>query len=191
MTLSVTRVAVGYLCCVGALLLVGCADGGHGPIGPTGSALAASTGGTAGTVDTTGAQAGRQVLPFKGSLALTIAAEPEFLPPSTLSVHFTGTGTATHLGRFTATLEVLIDIGNEPLETSSGSITLRAANGDTICGTVTGHATVEGDVTTIVETVDITGGTGRFAAAGGTFVIHRQSNGLELLPGSMEGTISY
>ena len=137
------------------------------------------------------ANAGGKGRPFKGSLALEIDAEPEFLPPSTLSVHFTGTGTATHLGRFTATFDVLIDIGNEPLETSSGSITLRAANGDTICGNVTGHATVEGDVTTIIETVNVTGGTGRFAGAGGTFVINRQSSGLELLPGSMEGTISY
>jgi hypothetical protein len=100
-----------------------------------------------GVLEVSAAKAGRHARPFKGSLTLTIAAEPEFVPPSTVSVHFTGSGTASHLGRFTTTLDVLIDVANEPLETSQGTITLRAANGDSLTGTVTGHATVEGDVT--------------------------------------------
>jgi hypothetical protein len=191
MRLGVTR-AVGYLCCVGAFVFAACADGGGAPTGATatGTATSASATGSAAS-DAATAKAGGKPRPFDGSLVLTIAAEPEFLPPSTLSIHFTGTGTATHLGRFTATFDVLIDVANEPLETSSGTMTLRAANGDSIFGTVTGHATVEGDVTTIVETVAVTGGTGRFGDAAGTFVINRQSNALELLPGAMNGTISY
>jgi len=189
MRLGLARATVGCLGCVGALLLAGCADGGGGPLSPT----AASTGGVvvSAAPPASAATAKGTTRPFEGSLTLTLAAEPEFLPPSTVSVHFTGTGTATHLGRFTATFDVLIDVANEPLETSSGSLTMRAANGDSLFGDVTGHATVDGDVTTIVETVTVTGGTGRFAGATGTFVINRQSTGLELLPGTMSGTLSY
>jgi len=189
MRLGLARATVGCLGCVGALLLAGCADGGGGPLSPT----AASTGGVvvSAAPPASAATAKGTTRPFEGSLTLTLAAEPEFLPPSTVSVHFTGTGTATHLGRFTATFDVLIDVANEPLETSSGSLTMRAANGDSLFGDVTGHATVDGDVTTIVETVTVTGGTGRFAGATGTFVINRQSTGQELLPGSIHGTLTY
>ena len=151
MRLGLARATVGCLGCVGALLLAGCADGGGRPLSPT----AASTGGVvvSAAPPASAATANGTARPFEGSLTLTLAAEPEFLPPSTVSVHFTGTGTATHLGRFTATFDVLIDVADEPLETSSGSLTLRAANGDSLFGDVTGHATVDGDVTTIVETV--------------------------------------
>src|SRR5215210_7581270 len=186
MTLKMTRVAAGCLCGAGVLLLVGCSEGGRVPTAPSASGVAASAGPRA-EIETTNASVGAtagSARPFKGTLALALVGEPEFVPPSTVSAHLTGTGTATHLGRFTATLDVEIDVSNEPQETSHGAMTLTAANGDTILGNVTGHASVDGDVTTIVESVLITGGTGRFSAASGSFVINRQSTAEALLPAS-------
>ena len=114
--------------------------------------------------------------PFKGSLALAVDQEPVFDLPI-LSLHFAVTGEATQLGQFTGALQLHIDISHEEqgTETSTGKIVLNAADGDTVTGTVSGTATVAGQDERIVETVTITGGTGRFAGATGTFVITRES----------------
>jgi hypothetical protein len=51
-----------------------------------------------------------------------------------------------------------------------GTFQFAAANGDTVLGTVTGQAKMTSPgVLTIVETGTITGGTGRFAGATGSF----------------------
>jgi hypothetical protein len=130
--------------------------------------------------------------PLKGSMSLEIAEEPVFDFPF-VSVRFNVAGNGTHLGRFTGTLAVKIDISREEegIETSTGKIALTTASGDALSGSVTGSATAVGEDKDIVETVLITPGTGRFAAATGTFVIRRQSRNFENLPGSFEGTISY
>ena len=197
MKFAITRVVIGCLCGAAALIVVGCGEVGRMPTSPTASGTIASV---AGNTPGTGGSAPQSVAatkpadnerPFKGSLSLELVGEPVFEPPSTVSVHFAGTGNATHLGRFTAMLDLKIDVSEEPMETSRGTITFISANGDSVFGTVTGHARAEGDVTTIFETVTITGGTGRFADTTGTFIIKRESLAGMELPGSFEGVISY
>ena len=60
----------------------------------------------------------------------------------------------------------------------TGSATFTAANGDTLTATVDGQATptTTPGVLSIVEVYTITGGTGRFADATGTFTLHSTVN---------------
>ena len=60
----------------------------------------------------------------------------------------------------------------DPVE-GVGSFVLTAANGDTLVGTSTGLGTVAEGIAYIEETYTISGGTGRFAEATGTFVAGR------------------
>ena len=71
-----------------------------------------------------------------------------------------------------------------------GSFTLTAANGDTLFGTSTGLGTVVDGIAYIQETHTITGGTGRFAGATGTFAAGRvlvEATGI--FASSFDGTI--
>ena len=129
----------------------------------------------------------QQQLPFKGALAGVETYQVE--PPNTLMVNATGTGNATHLGRFTVTYQVEVDLqaGGGP-----ASIHLVAANGDAIFATGLGHGspTEDPDVESIVETYTITGGTGRFAGATGSFTVERLVNLVTgITSGSFDGTI--
>ena len=106
-----------------------------------------------------------------------------------MTVSLTGTGQATHLGRFTAAFDLQVDVRTS---TSRGAFTLIAANGDRVSGTLSGHSTDVGGIASITETATTTGGTGRFADATGSFTIERV---LDLATGtssgSFDGTISY
>lgn len=91
------------------------------------------------------------------------------------TVHSTGTGSgnATHLGRFTATWNTVAD-GSLPDNPGHDSFHLISANGDSLFIEASGH----GDLTDfpviyVVETGTITGGTGRFEGASGTLLIQR------------------
>ena len=102
----------------------------------------------------------------------------------------TATGTATHLGRFTATFAATVT-----LETGAaiGSIRFIAASGDRLDATFVGQGTptTEPGVVSIQEDATITGGTGRFAGATGTFIIQRvltQATGVS--SGSFDGSIN-
>lgn len=79
-----------------------------------------------------------------------------------------GNGYASLLGRFTMTVEFEINVLTDPVE-GVGVFTLTAANGDTLFGTSTGLGIVVDGIAYIQETHTITGGTGRFAGATGTF----------------------
>jgi hypothetical protein len=130
------------------------------------------------------AQSGAE-LPFRGSLDSTETATGSF---PIVSVELHGTGHATHLGRFTTTFLFQVDLSTSM---GSGTFVLRAANGDQVLGTETGQATVTGGVASIVENAIITGGTGRFAGATGSFTIERalvQATGIS--SGSFTGTIT-
>ena len=106
-----------------------------------------------------------------------------------MPVSLTGTGQATHLGRFTATFDLQVDVRTS---TSLGALTLIAANGDRVFGTLSGHSTDVGNIASIVETAITTGGTGRFADATGSFTIERVLNlATGISSGSFDGTISY
>jgi hypothetical protein len=104
--------------------------------------------------------------PFKGTVS---AVESVVVTPPTASIIREGTGTATYLGRFTEHIVLTVDLLTM---SSGGSATFTAANGDTLTATVVGQATRTGPTTlSIVEDYTITGGTGRFAGATGSFML--------------------
>ena len=126
-----------------------------------------------------------QSVPFKGNLEGTQTVTP--LQPPLGMVSGEAAGTATHLGRFTVEFPHIV---NFALGQGEGTYTFRAANGDTLTADFVGQAEV-GPVTSIVEEANITGGTGRFAGASGTFTVRRtfiQSTGVTT--GTFEGTLS-
>jgi hypothetical protein len=66
-----------------------------------------------------------------------------------------------------------------------------ASNGDQIFTSVTGTAIVSFPMVSVSETSTITGGTGRFLDASGSFMIERSVNLLtHLTTGSFTGTIN-
>ena len=104
--------------------------------------------------------------PFKGTVN---AVETGTIVLPTRLLDRQGTGTATHLGRYTEHVTMQINI---PTLSSIGAATFTAANGDTLLATVAGQATRTSPTTlSIVEVYTITGGTGRFADATGNFTL--------------------
>ncbi len=131
--------------------------------------------------------AGEQV-PFKGRLDGDVTRGQLVFPFVPVLVE--GTGTATQLGKFTFTFPHIVDVRDR---TAIGTYTITAANGDTLTADVTGQATpIPGTaIVAIEETATITGGTGRFANATGSFTIERlydMATGETF--GSFKGTIS-
>lgn len=124
-------------------------------------------------------------LPFRGSLAAT-ETDTEAFP--SLLVDGKAEGTATHLGRYAAAFKATVNLFDG---SATGSYTFTAANGDQLFSTFTGLGVPAGDgLASITETLTITGGSGRFAGAGGTVVVERmlnQSSGKSF--GSIEGSI--
>ncbi|MGH2455988.1 MAG: hypothetical protein ACRDHD_07005 [Candidatus Limnocylindria bacterium] len=106
---------------------------------------------------------------FKGRLAGTVTVTP--LDPPLASVLIEATGHATQLGGFTLRIPHLV---NQADRTGVGSYIFTAANGDMLTADFTGQATLVGPgVLTTHETAVITGGTGRFAGASGSFIADR------------------
>jgi hypothetical protein len=88
---------------------------------------------------------------------------------SQLPVFVGTTGTGTYLGRYTYASQECADLG---AATFAGTFTITAANGDTLSGTYAGTFTVDAAGTIHYEqTNTITGGTGRFAGASGSFQV--------------------
>jgi hypothetical protein len=125
--------------------------------------------------------------PFKGSVN---AVETGTIVFPTRFLDREGTGTATYLGRYTEHVVMQINI---PTMTSTGTATFTAANGDTLLATVTGQATRTSPTTlSIVEVYTITGGTGRFADATGSFTLEStvdQTTGVS--SGTFSGAIDH
>lgn len=130
--------------------------------------------------------AGEQV-PFKGKLEGLDTATP--LDPPFVSVTVEAAGNATHLGKFTLTILATVNRANG---TGSGAFLFTAANGDTVYGTISGQSTLTAPgVITIVENMSITGGTGRFEGATGSFTGTRLKDlATGETIGVFEGTIS-
>ena len=122
-----------------------------------------------------------EAVPLRGTFRAVETNEFNF---PIVTVTGAGVGTASHLGRFTLTVAVSVN-----LTTASGpaSAELIAANGDRLSAEGFGQARDEGNVIVIVETYTITGGTGRFADIGGEFTVERRLN-----PATLEsiGTLS-
>jgi hypothetical protein len=179
---SLTSVGV-----VGVALVIGCSQ----PISPTSPTSLSSAGPSIAASDANATGAGLskdQEVPFKGRLEGAATITP--LTPPFLSVSLESTGNATHLGRFTVEIPHVVNTTNR---TSTGTYEFTAANGDTLTAGFTGQAslTATPGVLSIVETATITGGTGRFAGATGSFTVERLFNQVTgLTTGSFEGTIS-
>ena len=179
---SLTSVGV-----VGVALFVGCSQ----PITPTSptslSSASLSIASSEAKVTGAGVLSNNQEVPFKGRLEGTATITPG--TPPFLSVLIEGTGNATHLGRFTVEIPHVVNAMNR---TSAGTYEFTAANGDTLTAGFTGQSTLTAPgVLSIVETATITGGTGRFADATGSFTVERSFNQVTgVTTGSFEGTIS-
>lgn len=157
-----------------ALALVACtADSSRDRLAPTGPALSAAN----------------RALPFRGTLETKTKS---IVPLGATSALFLsdGTGTATHLGRYTIVSALTLDFATL---TGTEDLTLTAANGDLLTATATaqGYPNADGVTVNVVETVTITGGTGRFAGATGSYILRcvaNQATGVSI--GSFEGTIT-
>jgi len=130
--------------------------------------------------------AAQQLVPLKGTFQGSDAV-------TGTTMVTTATGSGAHFGQFSVTQNVTLDFTNF---TNTGSAHWEAANGDSIDTTVVGSA-IPGDVVfTITEIHTITGGTGRFSGAEGSFTVHRthvvatSDDGTHVTYGWFEGTIT-
>jgi hypothetical protein len=106
-------------------------------------------------------------LPFNGRFVGTQTVTPLAFPEADVAV--SASGVATKLGRFTIELPHRVNFVEQ---SAVGIATLVAANGDMIVARFEGTAQL-GAIVSIVEEATITGGTGRFADATGSFTIER------------------
>lgn len=132
-----------------------------------------------------------QVAPLKGAFA-TMESFVE-ITGNTQHDRITGIGQLTHLGNATFVADIQFDLVDfsAPI---TGVQTTVASNGDKIFSTFSGYSNnpdAEGNIqATLTET--ITGGTGRFMNATGTFTV--KANGNIYAPegkNTFDGTISY
>jgi hypothetical protein len=104
-------------------------------------------------------------LPFKGVAAVAITGAVPV--GDTVELTVSGTGQATHLGRFTRTENVTLYSDGSV----DGTLTITAANTNTLVGHVEGGFTSLPNTlpATAEGTCTFTGGSGRFAAASGGY----------------------
>jgi hypothetical protein len=130
----------------------------------------------------------QQQVPFKGGLnGVVTVGTPT---PQGVPVLVNATGNATQLGQFTLAIPHIV---NKATMTATGKYLFVAANGDSLTASFSGQATPTATpgVLSIVETATITGGTGRFAGATGSFTCARLFNTItKRTAGSFSGTIS-
>ena len=133
------------------------------------------------------ASAGEQV-PFNGSLEGSFTSTPIPGTPNAL-VAARGTGNATQLGNFSFDFPLTVNV---MLQTGSGIYTFTAANGDTVFADVIAQSMLlPNGLRRVTETATITGGTGRFAGATGSFICERfLDRATGEVTGSFDGTIS-
>lgn len=124
---------------------------------------------------------------FQGYLQGLETDVPQGSPPETLSVDGNVTGIATHLNHFTLTYKVTVGL---PEGSASGTAELITAEGDRLYTSLVGHGeptdTDTPDLNSIVEIHLITGGSGRFAGAKGSFTIKRL---VDLATGFTSGSV--
>ncbi len=121
-------------------------------------------------------------VPFKGSLQAVETYQVNF--PTLLVTSNNGSGTSTTLGQYTVAYQVVVNI---PTGSGPASAQFVAANKDSLFaeGFGQGVPTENPNIHKIVEKYTITGGTGRFAGATGSFTVTRLVN---LTTGATSGT---
>lgn len=129
-------------------------------------------------------------VPLKGTLSAVEIDDVQF---PVLNVSGSGTGQSTLLGRYTMTFTAQVDL-TTGMTIGLGAMEITAANGDKLFATFTGVGTPtpgNPNVFSVVENVTITGGTGRFVNATGSFTLQRLADlTTGLSSGSFSGTIS-
>jgi len=130
--------------------------------------------------------AGEQI-PFNGTLAGNVTHTP--VDAETNAVLVEAVGTAAHIGQFAMLSQHHL---NTVTRTAAGTFVFTAANGDKIYADFTGRGQpATPGVVAVVETATITGGTGRFAGASGSFVVQRTyDRAAGTTTGSFQGTIT-
>ena len=168
------KMSFGLAALVGAVVLVGCGQQ-MSPVSP-----APLSGGTSSV-----GSGASQAVPFQGQMEGTQSVTPGAPPLATVIGQ--ATGTATLLGRFTLEFPHTVNFSTS---SAVGTYTFTAGNGDMLTASFTGSAEL-GPVVHIVENAVITGGTGRFAGATGSFIARREvTQATGGVTGSVEGTIS-
>jgi hypothetical protein len=128
-------------------------------------------------------------VPFKGAMQGN-DTDSNFTA-NTVLVTTSGTGIGTLVGQFSFTQETTVNFADG---TDAGSAHWRAANGDSIDTTIagSGEPTDPSGVTIrITEIHTVTGGTGRFARARGSFIVERLANAVTFFTsGSFHGSIT-
>ena len=125
-----------------------------------------------------------KAVPIKGSY--TTFAEILQAPPM-LRQRITGVGSSSHLGKGSFVALPTLNFTTPPPFSLSGTAVFTAANGDEFYTSFTGTATPNGlGANIVVMTHSITGGTGRFTDANGTFIGNTVA-----APGHAEGFIAY
>jgi len=133
--------------------------------------------------------AAKKEVPFRGSIQGIEIADFQF---PNVFVDATGSGGASPLGRFSLAYELVVDLLTLPTVHTSGSAVFTAANGDSLFTDISGLGTPDGDFVSVVEAHTITGGTGRFAGASGSFTrIYTLNQITGETSGSFDGTIAF
>ena len=135
------------------------------------------------------ALAGEQV-PLKGSETGQFSLTPGGVcPAGSLQIDVAGSGNATHIGDYTVAARECLN--PTTLLVFSGGVTIAAANGDTIIGTYSGEVSITAEgVLTYEHDVEITGGTGRFAEASGSYHANGLLTGPDTYSQTLAGTVS-
>ena len=137
--------------------------------------------------------AAQKQVPFNGTIQGQ-DTDKGFTSPGMFLVETNGTVIGTLLDQFKFTLETTINVANG---TDTGSADFKHGNGETLHATYISMKpaeltyTPDGVVFSIKEIYTITGGTGRFAGAQGSFVMERVADPQKFITfGSFYGVIS-
>jgi hypothetical protein len=123
-------------------------------------------------------------VPFQGRADIVVT-NVEDLSPTSQRLTGSATGKATHLGRFTRTETITLDLNTFAF---TGTLVFTAANGDQLSADVSGQFT---SPTTAVGTYSFTGGNGRFHNASGQAAFEVTAIGMGLFDATFKGTIQY
>jgi hypothetical protein len=124
-------------------------------------------------------------VPFKGRANLVVTGQ-EFLPPASVRLTGSATGQATHLGRFTRTETIVVNLQTF---TFTGTLEFIAADGDRLTADVAGHFTSP-NLDAAEGTYVFTGRTGRFQNALGQAAFEAKADGASF-DVKFNGTIQY
>lgn len=122
------------------------------------------------------------------------ATESVLISVPSQSVNGNASGNATQLGKYTAHFEAIMQSGENGVGTATANISFRTSDGDTLYaqGVGLGASTDTPGVSRMIEAYTITGGTGKFVGATGSFTVVRFLNlPTGISTGAIQGSIVY